>query len=551
MAPASSPQLQDDFDVSARRLFGVYYTPDDLASVLVRWALAGGCGPVLDPSYGGCAFLEAAARILSEAGASDPGKVVFGVDIDPCCARTVRCSELLVETNCVHGDFLRASPDGLPGSPYAAIVGNPPYVRHHWIKGDQLASARAVAANSEVPLPATASLWAYFVLHALRFLAPRGRLAMLVPEAILQTDYAVPLREALASRFGRSVLVYVRDRMFAGTDEPVVALACSEFGKRGDIVSSAVESIEDLQSVLETPSSGGRPFPSRLPTTSNQIGATAVSLLSRLREDPAVRPLDAVAQVKIGLVTGANRHFIRPTADLDALGLPCCARHRIVPRTRWLKGLEFTEGDHDTFLADGAAALLVRPEGAEQDRRAARWIREGVEVGADVRHKCSARKDWFRVDMPSPPDAFATCARAGSPLLVLNRGECQNSNAVHSLTWKEDLTVEPEAVAVGFLTSAVSAWAELQGRRYGGGVLKIEPGTLKRVPVPFVEGSEEVFREVDLLIRGGEEERARRVADTVVLRDGLGLDDQEIEVLRRTRSKLMEWRRPFRRRDDG
>ena len=395
MAPVglSSCHRQIESDVSARRLFGVYYTPDDLATVLVRWALANGHGPVLDPSYGGCAFLEAAVRVLSEIHASNAGRQVYGVDIDPRCANTVRSSEQLVEANCFHCDFLTTTPSDLPGSPYAAIVGNPPYVRHHWIRGDQLESARAVAADSKIPLPATSSLWVYFLLHALRFLSPGGRLAMLVPEAILQTDYAAPLRETLANRFSRSLLVYVRDRLFAGTDEAVVAVACSGFGEKGDILTLAVESVEDLRSVLKNPDSNEGQLSYRFPT---------------------------------------------------------------------------------------------------------------------------------------------------------DQGECQNSNVVHSLTWKNDVLVTPEAVAVGFLTGAVSAWAELRGRRYGGGVLKIEPGILKRMPVPLVEGAEDVFHDLDLLLRRGEEEKARRVADERVLREGLGLGNHEIDTLQRTRSKLMEWRRPSR-----
>ena len=87
---------------------------------------------------------------------------VYGVDIDPSCIETARDSELLIEDNCVEADFLAASSGDLPGSPYAAIVGNPPYVRHHWIAGEQRKSAQAVAAESSVPLPGTASLWAYF-----------------------------------------------------------------------------------------------------------------------------------------------------------------------------------------------------------------------------------------------------------------------------------------------------------------------------------------------------------------------------------------------------
>ena len=370
---------------------------------------------------------------------------------------------------------------------------------------------------------------------------------MLVPEAILQTDYATPLRKILANSFSRSLLVYVRDRMFAGTDEAVVALACSGFGETGDILMSAVESVEDLDSVLKNPDSNGSQLSYRFPAAASEIGTAAVSLLNRLREDGRVRRLGEVADVRVGVVTGANRHFIRSVVDLDALGLPSGVRRRIVPRTRWLKGLEFTDKEHDTFLNVGAAGLLVRPGNAVEDRLVESWIKEGREMGVKVRHKCAVRKKWFRVDMPPSPDAFATCARAGSPLLVLNRGECHNSNAIHSLAWKSDAGVTPEAVAVGFLTSAVSAWAELLGRRYGGGVLKIEPGTLKRIPVPLVEGAEDVFRNLDLLIRRGEEERARKAADERVLREGLGLGKDEIAILRSTRSKLMEWRRPPRR----
>lgn len=539
------PREPDPGSVPRRRLLGAYYTPGDLATVLVQWALADRDGPVLDPSYGGCAFLEAAAQILSKDDPSNPGARVFGVDIDPSCIQTARDSDLLVEDNCIEADFLAVSSDDLRGSPYAAIVGNPPYVRHHWIAGDQRESAQAVAAESSVPLPATASLWAYFLLHSLRFLATGGRLAMLVPEAILQTDYAAPLRKMLAERFGTSRLIHIRDRQFEDTDEAVVALACSGFGDSGSIETLSVDSVEGLESVLLN-ANGRSPDCSSFPPTDGDTLNAAIDLLRRIRGSPQVKRLDQVASVKVGVVTGANRHFIRSRDALDAIDIPADVRHGIVSRTRWLKGLEFTDGDHGALVEAGAAALLVRPESAEHDRLVDSWIQEGVEGGIDDRYKCALRSHWFRVDLPSRPDAFATCARAGSPLLVLNRGEYVNSNALHSVCWASEPTVIPEAVAVGFLTSAVSAWAELRGRRYGGGILKMEPGTLKGIPVPLIPGAEAVFPKLDRLLREGREEEARKIADKRVLGEGLSLEDSEIEILNQVRTDLMEWRRPSR-----
>ena len=457
--------------VPKRRLLGAYYTPDDLATVLVRWALADGDGPVLDPSYGGCAFLEAAARVLSERDPSGLGEGVYGVDIDPACAETANASELLVEDHCIQADFLGSTSSRLPGSPYAAIVGNPPYVRHHWITGDQRESARAVAAQSAVPLPATASLWAYLLLHSLRFLAPGGRLAMLVPEAIMQTDYAGPLRTMLAERFESSRLIHIRDRQFDHTDEAVVALTCSGFGGSGTVEALAVGSVEDLDSVL----SDGEPCASRcasFPLAGTEATAPRVAVLERIRQSGGTTRLGELASIRVGVVTGANRHFIRSRGDLDSLGVPVGTRHGVVSRTRWLKGLAFTAADHEALAPMRRLQhCIVRPEGADEDRLAADWIADGVVAGVDRRCKCSLRSDWFRIDLPSPPDAFATCARAGSPLLILNRSACLNSNAIHGVRWGSDLGVAPEAVAVGFLTSAASAWAELRGRRYGGGVL--------------------------------------------------------------------------------
>ena len=131
-----SPHQHDPFiRAQAPSASGPTILPRTWRWYLVRWALADGDGPVLDPSYGGCAFLEAAARVLSERDSSSAGARVYGVDIDPSCADVVRDSELLIEDNCLRRDFLAASSDDLPGGPYAAIVGNPPYVRHHWIGG--------------------------------------------------------------------------------------------------------------------------------------------------------------------------------------------------------------------------------------------------------------------------------------------------------------------------------------------------------------------------------------------------------------------------------
>ena len=136
--------------------------------------------------------------------------------MDPSCLEHVRRTENLIEENCIIRDFLTLSPEDIPGAPFSAVIGNLPYVRHHWFNGTTRKAARAAMIEAGLGLPATASAWAYFLVHALRFLGDGGRLAMLVPEAILQADYAAVLRNLLPSR--------VRQRLLGARSRPPVRM---------------------------------------------------------------------------------------------------------------------------------------------------------------------------------------------------------------------------------------------------------------------------------------------------------------------------------------
>lgn len=534
-------------EVDVKRLLGAFYTPVILAGILVRWALKGTKGSIFDPSFGGCAFLTAAVKELARKGVKEPGRFVYGVDVDPLCIDHVRSNDRLFESNCIVQDFLKLKTGEIPGAPFKAIVGNPPFVRHHWIKGDKRHAARTVIDAAGFDVPATASSWAYFLVHSLAFLADGGRLAMLVPEAILQADYAAPIREALSERFSRVLLVHIRDRLFEGTDEPVVVVAAAGYGKSGKISIESIEEADELEGILSGSTTRRR---SKRVTVANgrTVSTATLELLEELGQHEQFRRISDVATVRIGFVTGANSHFIRNLKYLERLCIPSRARVPVVGRTQWLSGLDFTKDDHRYLASAGRRAFLVRPTPKFDDHEGVRrWIEEGEASGVQNRFKCARRAQWYRIELPKMPDAFATCTRLSSPLLVINSARFRCSNALHAMYWLPEADVEPEAVAIGFLTSAVSVWAELHGRRYGGGVLKTEPGKLVQAPVPMIASAIDAYDELNDLMRAGREKDARLVADRVVLGEGLGLADRDIRKLQRALRDLMSQRIPTRR----
>jgi hypothetical protein len=402
----------------------------------------------------------------------------------------------------------------------------------------------SVVRRRGVHLQATASTWAYFVLHALDFLAKDGRLALLVPEAILQADYAKAIREVLRKRFHRVILVHVRDRIFHDTDEPVVVVAAEGIGP-GGIRTESIECAADLPEVLNgadsiAPTHG-------VMSNGRAAGEKVVDLVADLAAGPAVTTLGAIATVRIGFVTGANHFFIRSAKNVELLGIPGRALERVVARTQWLTGLEFTDDDHSDLTELDRRSLLIRPTKTTRRHRAVHaWVKDGEEEKVDRRHKCSVRDPWFQVDTGPRPDAFVTCSRMRPPLLVINRTGYRCSNALHAVRWRQPHAVPPKAVSVGFLSSLTALWAEMNGRRYGGGVLKLEPGTLQMLPVPVVRVAADAFQEIDSLLRSGSEARARAAADEVVLRQGLGVSVRDVARLQHAQREFAQQRIPTR-----
>lgn len=529
-------------EVPRRRLLGAYYTPDHVAEILVRWALDGVPGRLLDPSFGGCAFLEAAARVLDELGAPSPGALVHGVDVDPSCVSFVHSSALLVEGNITVEDYLTVSPTDFAGAPFRAVVGNPPYVRHHWVQHERREVARRIAKDNSVVLAETASLWAYFVVHALAFLEQDGRLALLVPESILQADYAEAVRTVLGESFRRVRLIHLKERLFEGTDEAVVVVAGEGYGHGGEVSVHSIDTVAELEGALR-----GVEVASPYTTLDNgrRVLPRALEAMDEvLASDRAMR-FGSFATTRIGIVTGANTHFIRSAEALKRLGVPARARTGVVARTRWLSGMDFTEEDHRAVVAAGGKALLVRPTPAmDLHPGVLRWVEEGRQLGVHAHHKCAKREPWYRVTLPKEPHAFVTSTRLGPPVLVLNRTRYRCTNALYAVRFSLPEGVEPQSVALGFLTSFVALWAELRGRRYGGGVLKLDLGALSEIPLPVVEVEAASFADANQALRDGDEAGARRIADNVVLEEGLGISASSIETMREAYLDLMLQRIP-------
>lgn len=539
-----------------RKQLGQYYTPREVAQALTDWAIVDSLTTVLDPSFGRCAFLYAALQTLRERGMGQPGRQVYGVDIDQ--GARAYLGPILTAGGTgdqfVTADFFEIRPHDLSAEPFGAVIGNPPYVRHHLI--DDAARDTAVARLAEVGLriPGRASYWAYFVLHSLRFLRPHGRLAMVLPGAFLHADYAVPLRDHLVVNFRRVTAIMLDEHIFDDTEEATVILLAEGRGEpHEEIRVGSTSSASDLPRICRRLTQATRKLEHRHRDGGwlrALVDDGTLALFDEISEGAHVVQLGEWLTPRIGVVTGNNRFFIISKGVQTWNGISDRHVQPILTRATQLQGLCVRPSDVQRFVERGKNALLISPPAAGPlAKELELYLFEGERVGASRSYKCRSRTPWYVVPDRFAPVAFMQYMTARWPRVVLNYSRATCTNAIHRLVWTEHRPKSDlQRIALGSLSTLTQLSAELVGRSYGGGVLKLEPSEASRLAMPVSKYSdvEKIFSTVDQLLRRGKPQLATATVDSAFLIDGMGLSQAEVDRLREARDRLFQ--RRYRRR---
>ena len=106
---------------------------------------------------------------------------------------------------------------------------------------------------------------------------------------------------------------------------------------------------------------------------------------------------------------------------------------------------------------------------------------------ADVQkaYKCRSRSPWWRVPTVSVPDLFFTYMNHDRPRLITNEANAHHLNSVFGVLLKPELrALGRKWLPLASLNSVTILGAEIVGRAYGGGLLKLEPKEADILPMP-------------------------------------------------------------------
>ncbi len=469
---------------ATRKARGAFFTPPQITRYLADWAVRAPDDAVFEPSAGDAAFLVAATERLRRLGAEHPE--LDGVEIHPASVATARrrVTEAGGRARVRTADFF----DIAPTPTYSAVLGNPPYIRYQDFRGSQRAQSRRAALKAGVTLSALASSWAAFTVHAALFLRPGGRMALVLPAELLSVNYAAAVRKFLFDRFASVELVMFDEQVFPGAEADVVLLLADGFGAgpSGHAVIHRARNAEALTSELVQ--RHWSPVDPADKWVSGLIGNRPVEILHGLHDDGRFSTLEEWGDTTLGMVTGNNGFFALSPVRVSELGLrPADLLTLSPPGSGHLRGLTLSTSQLAALGADGRSVHLFRPTG-RLSAPAQRYIEAGHAAGVHLAYKCRVRTPWYLVPLVKPADLLLTCMNADTPRLVTNRAAAHHLNSVHGVYLRDEVAaLGRDLLPLAALNSVTVLHAEMVGRAYGGGVLKIEPREADRWLVPAPE----------------------------------------------------------------
>jgi len=531
----------EGWTLDSRRQRGAFFTPYSIAQYLAQWAV--GDDPnasVLDPTCGEAAFLLAAAERLRTLGTnrSSMSAQIFGVDLHEASVQNAK--QLLnaedADATLLPGDFFEQPPPGAPGSRVPqvdAVLGNPPYVRFQAHSGDSRRRSAAAALAQGVRLPGTASSWAATLVHAAAFLKPTGRLAMVVPAELLTVGYAEPIRQWLKSRFANVRLIFFERLQFEDAIEKVILLIASGTGGCDSFSLGYVEDAEDLLGLhpldltARAPAGNGK-------WTDLLLTVGEMSAFRRATASGA-QALSEYGTIELGTVTGANGFFCLTEETRQRYGLQP-DRHVIKalpPGSRHLTAPSFTRVSWNALRDAGERVWMLRPQEGVTEDEIAEYLEVGIAEGVNFNYKCRVRATWWRPPAVRIPDLYFTYMSHRYPRLVENQAKVAYVNSLHGLRLQEGTApVVARFLPLLCLNSMTMVGAELQGRSYGGGILKMEPREAATLPVPkpaVLQAAAEILHDkksrLDRQLKAGEWLAVTKTVDKVILGDVLNLPE--------------------------
>lgn len=383
------------------------------------------------------------------------------------------------------------------------MIVNPPYNRHAKIPRNYRENIRSLAEKQTgILINGDAGLHTYHLLIMDKWLAEDGVASWLLPSIFLQSRYGEAIRQYLLNNVQLTRIHLYDENMpqFSGADisTTIVTFKKSTSANHNQIKISYGDSVNEPNKtyILER----------QQLLDSIENWRTIIPRINR-----SVSYLDASSQIKFedlfdikrGLATGANSFFVMQRNEAKEIGIPDLALKPLLPKARYLPSL-IIEADADGYPDINPQLVLIDCD-LKEDIIKTRYPffynylqeakkKDGNEKAIVERTLVRSRKPWYSQEKRKPAPFLLTYMGRNKkdlpPLyFIFNKSNALALNTyilLYPTGWLEKFLKRTPSL-LGKILDALNRSAEhtisQQTRIYSGGLQKLEPGELKKLPI--------------------------------------------------------------------
>jgi adenine-specific DNA-methyltransferase len=526
-----------------KKELGSYYTPKNLADFMVDYCLSQLNGDninVLEPSVGDGMFISSINDCNLSNGFETINLTVVEREKDELTKANNRIitDNVNVYPNCA--DYLDFQI--IDENRYSLIIGNPPYVKKNYLTDKQKEICKNLHVSSGLSNKSIHNIWTSFLVSAVNKLNNNGILAFVLPLELLQVTFAEEIREFLKTHLDRVEVFTFNELQFQECkgQDTVILFGYKEHNENG-VYYTTIDTIEDLINRNFTLYQNISVSNSNKKWSHHFITPDENAFLENLKKD-----LNLVSNFvvnKPGIVTACNDYFIVNKETLEEFELEKYAKP-IVQKGLFVNGsVTFNTIDHQELIDSNKPSYLLdfnnKLKGKLSDKLK-EYLRIGVEEEIPLRYKCKQRKNWYEIPNISKESEGFFFKRAHEyPKLIKNEANVHVTDSAYKLEMNEDYNLN--SFIYSFYNSLTLAFAELEGRYYGGGVLELTPNEFRVLPIPYMS--------IDDFNSYKDEFKAKKSISEIVnkhnyeiLNSTLGISKEDAQKVENIRLKLINKR---------
>jgi len=518
---------------SEQKLRGGYYTPQDIADYVTNWVLKGNPKDILEPSCGDGAFFESLHNNKCKKTLKIHGCELFESEVKK---SKKRCKDYgFKNATITEGDFLSWAENKVKSHEelYDGVIGNPPFIRYQFLENGFQQHAENIFNHLDLKFTKHTNSWVPFILSAVSMLKAGGRLGMVIPSEIIHVMHAQSLREYLMDKCSKVLIIDPQEIWFEDTLQGAVIIFAEkkkQAGRKTKVVSiEHVKGLDFLEKNSET-----------LFKTANYVDAQSLSgkwtkailnqdernLLDKIISKKNVSLFDDIANVEVGIVTGANDFFLVTDETVKKYNLKKYTQP-MFGKSVHCKGVIYGKTQHKENKKSGYPTnfLYIKDVFNKLPASVQKYIKHGEEQDLHKRYKCRIREPWYSVPSVFSSNLGMLKRAHDTPRLIFNELNAYTTDTAYRVTTDK---IDPKYLAYLFLNPLTAVFAELEGRYYGGGVLELVPTEIRKLYIPIPKKLDHCLKSLDDMVRNYSMDSVLRLQGDKIL-GGIGLSKKDIQ----------------------